>query len=185
MKVLHAVIPAVAFVLVLSNALFGHLLFGSPYGQDINKYSVYVHLGEDWDSYPGNILYDVTNVWSNPDPDSDARSFSIDPSDISSLTDYNPNRLEYQHEKSYVELRHEFSNCGTNWKPILYRYAIDSLRTRIEMAQGYELNADPYVSEFPDVPNAQYGSDMQRDLARTGYAQFIPICTSEDSTSYE
>ena len=43
---------------------FGHLLF--VYDQDINKYSIYVHFQEEWNSYPVNILFDVTNVWSNP-----------------------------------------------------------------------------------------------------------------------
>ena len=31
--------------------------------QAINKQSVYVHLQSEWNSYPGNIVYDITNVW--------------------------------------------------------------------------------------------------------------------------
>ena len=111
---LYYVIPVIAFGLVLTNAFFGHLIFGSPYGQDINKYSIYVHLQNNWKSTPSNILFDVTNVWSNPDPKSDARSFSINPYDLSGLIDYNFNQLQYQGEKSYVELKHEFSNCDSN-----------------------------------------------------------------------
>ena len=124
-KTFYFVIP---FVLILSNAFFGHLICGSPYKQYISKYSIYIHLQTDWNGYPGNILFDVTNFWSNPDPKSDVKSFSINPYDISMLTDYNSNQLEYQHQKSYVELKQEFSNCESNWKPILYRYAIDNLR---------------------------------------------------------
>ena len=184
-KVLYVVFPAVAFVLILTNALFGHLIFGSPYDQDINKYSIYVHLEQDWNSYPGNILFEVTNVWSNPNPESDARSYSINPSDISSLTSYNSNQLQAQHQKSFVELKHEFSNCETNWKPILYRYAIDSVRAQIELVQGTSLSDDPYVSLFPDVPNTAYGAEEQANLARSGYLQFIPICTAAETTSYE
>ena len=82
-RIFYFIIPIVAFGLILSNAFFGHLLFGSPYDQDINKYSIYVHLQPEWKSYPGNILFDITNVWSNPNPKSDAKSYSIDPSDIS------------------------------------------------------------------------------------------------------
>ena len=62
---LYFLIPLIAIILILSNAFFGHLIFSSPYGQDINKYSIYVHLQPEWNSYPGNIIYDITNVWSN------------------------------------------------------------------------------------------------------------------------
>ena len=175
---LYFVIPIVAFLLILSNAFFGHLIFGSPYDQDINKYAVYVHLQPEWNSYPGNILFDITNVWSNPDPKSDAKSYAIDPSDISTLTSYNSNQLQHQNDKSYVELKHEFSNCESNWKPMLYRYAIDIVRSKIELAQGTQLNDDPYISVFPNV-------EVEKQIATTHYAQFIPICTSKETTSYE
>ena len=181
----YFVIPVLAFVLILSNAFFGHLIYGSPYGQDINKYAIYVHLQPEWKSYPGNILFDITNVWSNPNPQSDAKSYTIDPSDISTLTDYNSNQLQNQHQKSYVELKHEFSNCESNWKPILYRYAIDIFRNKIELVHGTQLNDDPYVSIFPNIPNTKYDIEKQREFVKKGYAQFIPICTVHESTSYE
>ena len=184
-KIFYILIPSVAFLLILINAFFGHLIFGSPYDQDINKYSIYVHLQPEWESYPGNILFDITNVWSNPNPRSDDKSYSIDPSDISVLTDYNMNQLQYQHKKSFVELKHEFSNCETNWKPMLYRYMIDSLRNKIEFIQGVQLNDDPYISEFPDIQNIKYGLKEQRGFLKQGYIQFIPICTAQESTSYD
>ncbi len=173
---LYIIIPIIAFVIILSNAFFGHLLFGSPYDQDINKYSVYVHLQKEWDSYPGNILFDVTNTWSNLN--SDENKYSTDPSDISTLTIYNSNQLEYQHGKPYVELKHEFSNCESSWKPMLYRYAIDIIRNKIELVQGTQLNDDPYISIFPEIA-------MEKQMASSSYAQFIPICTSKENTSYE
>ncbi len=181
----YFILPSIAFVLILFNAFFGHLIFGSPYDQNINKYSIYVHLQEDWKSYPGNILFDVTNIWSNPNSASDEKSFSIDPSDISSLTNYNYNQLQYQHKKSFVELKHEFSNCESNWKPMLYRYAIDSLRNKIELIQGTQLNVDPYVSIFPNERNTNYDVKNQTELVKQGYVQFIPVCTADEFTSYE
>jgi hypothetical protein len=183
-RILYFIIPVIAFVLVFSNAFFGHLIFGSPYDQDINKYSIYVHLQEDWQSYPGNILFDVTNVWSNP-RESDEKSFSDDPSDISSLTNYNFNQLQYQNQKSFVELKHEFSNCESNWKPMLYRYVTDSLRSKIESIQGTQLNDDPYISIFPNVQNEKYDSEKQQKFVTDGYVQFVPICTVSEFTSYE
>lgn len=184
-KSLYYIIPIIAFGLVLTNAFFGHLIFGSPYDQDINKYSIYVHLQDNWKSSPGNILFDVTNVWSNPNPNSDDKSFSINPYDLSELINYNSNRLQYQNEKSYVELKHEFSNCDSNWKPMLYRYVIDGLRNQIEIAQGSQLHDDPYVSLVPDIPNREYDDSSQRVQIKEGYVQFIPICTSKDLVDYE
>ena len=184
-KSLYYVIPIVAFGLVLTNAFFGHLIFGSPYNQDINKYSIYVHLQDNWKSAPGNILFDVTNVWSNPDPKSDARSFSINPYDLSLLTDYNSNQLQHQGDKSYVELKHEFSNCDSNWKPMLYRYVIDGIRNKIGIIQGTQLNDDPYVSLVPNIRNLEYDESIQETFVNNVYVQFVPICTSHESTTYE
>ncbi|RNJ77940.1 MAG: hypothetical protein EB829_04120 [Nitrosopumilus sp. H8] len=174
MRLLY-LLPVAALGLVVLNAFFGHLLFGSPYGQDINKYSVYVHLGDEWDSYPGNILFDVTNVWSNPDPAKDR--YQADPSDVSEIATYNPNRLQYQRGLPYVELWHEFSDCKSSWQPMLYRLAVDSVRSKIEQARGERLNDDPYVAVLPDVAGSGIG-------AARSYAQFIPACTSRDSTTY-
>jgi len=174
-RILYFIIPVLVFILILSNAFFGHLIYNSPYDQDINKYSIYVHLQEDWNSSPRNILFDVTNVWSNPNPHPE--NYSTDPSDVSSLTQYNSNELQYQHGKSYVELKHEFSNCESSWKPMLYRYAIDILRNKIQFAQGNQLNDDPYISILPNIT-------IENQMESSSYAQFIPICTSQEQTSY-
>lgn len=183
-KIFYVLIPVIGFGLVLSNALFGSAFFNSSYDQEINRYSVYVHLQPDWESYPGNILFDITNVWSNLDSDK-SESFSTELSDLSTITDYNSNQLEFQHKKSFVRLKHDFSNCESSWEPISYRYAVDSLRTKIELVQGTKLNDDPYVSIFPNVPNTAYDFEQQREFVKSGYAQFIPICTSRESTTYE
>jgi len=179
-KIFYVIIPIVAFTLVLSNALFGESLFDFFYEQDINKYSIYVHLQQNWKN-SGNILFDVTNVWSDPSPETD---FS-ESSDTSLLSSYNSNQLQYQHGKSFVELKHDFSNCDSNWKPISYRYIIDSIRGKIDSIQGTKLNDDPYVSVYPNSLNLNYNTEKQIEYAKQGYVQFIPICTSNETTSYE
>ena len=184
--IFYVIIPCAAFILILLNAFFGHLLFESPYGQDINKYSIYIHLQSGWQSYPRNILYEITNVWSNPNPESSASTFNYDPSISASLeTDYNYNELQSQNQKPFVELKHEFSDCETSWKPILYRHAIDSIRNNIEHMQGKQLNNDPYVQIFPDISNTKYNSENQQELIKQSFVQFIPICTAKNSTSYD
>ncbi|MDX1596379.1 MAG: hypothetical protein R3327_05505 [Nitrosopumilaceae archaeon] len=183
-KIYFVIIP-VAFILILSNALFGHLIYGSPYDQDINKYSIYVHLQPEWKSYPANILYDVTTVWSNPEKTNSSKIFYDESLDGTTITDYNYNKLESQNGKPFVRLNHEYSNCEVSWKPPLYRYAIDSIRNNFRYLQGTQLNNDPYVSVFPNLENTNYSQKQQDNIISDGFAQFIPICTTNENTSYE
>ncbi|MCA9828632.1 MAG: hypothetical protein KC444_09665 [Nitrosopumilus sp.] len=183
-RIFYIIIPTAAFALVLSNALFGEILFDSSYDQDINKYSVYVHLQQDWRN-SGNILFDVTNVWSDQKSKSNRTYSSDEPSDITLLSNYNSNQLQYQHGKSFVELKHDFSNCDSSWKPISYRYIVDIIRSKIDLIQGTKMNDDPYVSVFPNSMNFNYDAKKQTEYAKQGYVQFIPICTDNETTSYE
>ena len=173
--ILYVAIPILVFGIVLSNALFGHLILASSYEQDINKYSIYVHLQPEWNSYPSNIIFDVTNVWSN----FNSTLYNHNPDDISGLIAYNSNQLQSQNGKFFVELKHEFSDCKSSWNPISYRYAIDSVRNQIELMKGTQLNDNPYISIVPNITSSQ------NELIQSEYVQFIPICTSKDVTSYE
>ena len=181
-RILYAAAPAAAFALVLANALFGHLLGAGNTEQVANRYSVYVHLQPGWDSHPRNVIFEVTNSWyksrgGGGDADADA--------DADAAT-YNENRLLSAGGKEYVELRHGFSECRDEWQPILYRRAIDAVRHEIEYLQGGQLHIDPSVSMYPSVPNDAYGGAEHDSLMRSGYAQFIPVCTSAgSSTTYE
>lgn len=178
------VLPIIAFLLIITNAFFGHLIYGSLYKEDINKYSIYVHLQPDWKSYPSNILFDVTNVWKNHDSaDSKLALSESDPG--VKLEDYNENKLQYVNGKSYVELEHQFNNCSTSWRPILYRYAIDSIQGQIENLEGIRLNNDPYVTQFATVKNTNYDDASQKIKSSEGFMKFIPICTTKEKTSYE
>ncbi|MDC0638482.1 hypothetical protein OAP30_03470 [Nitrosopumilus sp.] len=176
MKKIFFILPAIAFAVLLLNGFYGHLLFASPYDQDINKYSIYVHFQEEWDSYPVNILFEITNVWSNSNPTNHV--YSTDFSDVSNFDNYNSNNLQFQNNRGYVELKHQFSDCNSSWKPMTYRYAIDSVRNQIELIQGSELNYDTYVSIFPNIKSTN-------SIESNFYAQFIPICSDKKITSYE
>ena len=177
----YIIIPIVAFVVIFLNAFFGHLIFSSSTDETINKYSIYVHLQPEWNSHPGNILFDVTTTWKHPNANMHSSDYdtSLEPEE------HNFNQLEFLGEKSFIELQHEFSNCESNWQPILYRYAIDTFRNRIEYFQGNELNGDPYSSSFPIKKNLNYDINSQDEKIRDGYVQFIPICTDKVTTSYE
>jgi len=123
MKKIFLILPMLAFVVLILNGFFGHSLFASPYEQDINKYSIYVHFQEEWNSFPANVLFEITNIWSNPNIND--QFYSTDFSDVSNFDNYNSNNLQFQDNRGYVELKHQFSDCNSSWKPMSYRYAID------------------------------------------------------------
>lgn len=175
-NIFYVIIPAVAFLLILSNALFGHLLFASDTEQVANKYSIYVHLQPEWNSNSKNLIFDVTNSWFKAESNEKIKTDE---------STYNTNQLQYINGKSFVELKHDFSECQDEWLPILYGKAIDTVRHEIEYLQGNQLSTDPEISIYPDVTNSEYDLNSQRQKIKDGYAQFIPICTSNERTSYD
>lgn len=182
---LIVILPIIAFSLIVTNAFFGHLIYGSLYNEDINKYSVYIHLQPDWKSYPSNLLFDVTNVWVDHNTLNTSK-LSLTESDPGiNLGEYHQNELQYVNGKSYVELEHQFNNCTTSWRPILYRYAIDTVQGQIENMEGLRLNNDPYVTQFASIKNISYDDELQKTKVSQGFLKFFPICTNKDKTSYE
>lgn len=179
-KILYVIIPVLAFSIIFVNAFFGHLIFASETQEVVNKYSVYVHLLSEWQSESKNIIFDVTNSWHKSDKVSNVNQVF----DAESKK-YNTNQLHEINYKSYVELKHEFSNCQEEWQPMLYRKAVDTVRHEIEYVQGQQLSTDPSVSVYPNIENKNYDNPEQQLKIKDGYAQFFPICTSKDITSYD
>ena len=178
-KILYLIIPA-AFFILLVNAFFGHLIFVSETQQVINKYSVYVHLLSEWHSDSKNIIFEVTNSWHKSDKTSNVNHvFNAE------SKEYNTNQLQEINGKSYVELKHEFSDCQEEWQPMLYRKAVDTVRHEIEYAQGKQLSTNPELSVYQDMENTNYDNTEQQLKIKNGYVQFFPICTSKDITSYD
>ena len=179
-KTLYVIIPILAFSIIFVNAFFGHLIFASETQEVVNKYSVYVHLLSEWHSDSKNIIFEVTNSWDKSDKISNVNHvFDAD------YKEYNTNQLQEINGKSYVELKHEFSDCQEEWQPMLYRKAVDTVRHEIEYVQGQQLSTDPSVSVYPNIENKNYDNSEQQLKIKNGYAQFFPICTSKDTTSYD
>ena len=179
-KILYVAIPIIAFSIIFVNAFFGHLIFASETQEVLNKYSVYVHLLSEWKSDSKNIIFDVTNSWHKSDKDSTTNHvFDAE------FKEYNVNQLHEFNGKSYVELKHEFSDCQEEWQPMLYRKAVDTVRHEIEYVQGQQLSTDPSVSVYPDIENKNYDNLQQQSKIKNGFAQFFPICTSKNTTSYD
>ena len=174
----YFIIPIIAFVLILANAFYGHEAFSLNHPESIDKYTIYVHLQPEWSSYPGNILFDITNVWNNLNAYEDVYYDEL--TTIPSLDEHNYNKLQYIGDRSFIELKHKFSDCHSNWQPILYRYAIDLLRNQFAIMDGANIDDHPYAIMYSNSSSSKKYFDFS-----TGYVQFIPICTSNEITSYE
>ena len=179
-KILYVIIPIFAFLLIFVNEFYGNLIFPSESHETISKYSVYVHLLSEWKSDSKNIIFDVTNSWYKSD-----KTNNVNQVFDAESKEYNTNQIQEINGKSYVELKHEFSNCQEEYQPMLYRKAIDTVRYEIEHIQGKELNTNPDVSVYPNIENKNYENSEQQSKIKNGFAQFIPICTSKDITSYD
>jgi len=179
-KTLYLIIPILTFSLIFVNAFYGHLIFASETQEVVNKYSVYVHLLSEWESDSKNIIFDVTNSWHKSDKISNVNHVF----DAESK-EYNTNQLREINDKSYVELKHEFSDCQEEWQPMLYRKVVDSVRHEIEYVQGQQLSTDPSVSVYPDMENRNYDNFEQQSKIGNGFVHFSPICTSKNTTSYD
>jgi len=173
----YTIILTVVFSVLLTNAFFGHSLFASASEQVVNKYEVYVHLQPEWNVYQKNILFEITNAWNKTD--STQTKFE------KNVANHNYNELRYIGDKSYVELKHDFSDCQEVWQPILYRKVVDSVRNEIEFFQGKQLTSDAVIPMYPNVENKSYDKDEQKLKIKDGFSQFIPICTSKENTSYD
>ena len=153
-NIYYGILPAVVFLFILMNAFYGHTIFVSASEQVVNKYDVYVHLQPEWNVYQKNILFEITNAWYKAD--SSQTKFE------KNVVNHNYNELQYIGDKSYVELKHDFSDCQEVWQPILYRKAVDTLRNEIEFFQGKQLISDPVVPMYPDIENKSYDKDEQQ-----------------------
>jgi hypothetical protein len=179
-KILYGIIPIVAFSIIFVNAFFGHMIFLSETEQVANKYSVYAHLQPEWNSDSKNVIFEVTNSWYKPEKEDNVNHVMN-----AAAKEYNTNQLQYLNSRSYVELKHEFSDCQEEWQPMLYRKAVDTVRHEIEYMQGKQMSANPDTSVYPDIDNKNYDNSQQQLKIKEGYVQFFPICTSKDFTSYD
>ena len=179
-KIIYVILPVCVFCIIFVNAFFGHLLFVSETEHVTNKYSVYAHLQPEWNSDSKNIIFEVTNSWYKLDRENNANYVMN-----ADVKKYNTNQLQNVDGKSYVELKHEFSDCQEEWQPMLYRKVVDRVRHEIEYAQGKQLSVNPEISVYPDIDNKNYDNSKQQLKIKNGYVQFLPICTSNDFTSYD
>jgi len=118
--------------------------------QAINKQSVYVHLQQDWHSYPGNIVYDITNVWSQ------ARGEQLSSqARLQMAKDTNVDELRSVHGKSYILVQHDNTNCHDMWEPHYARFGADVIRHQVEYLSGLQTSPDPNINLYTTIKSKQ------------------------------
>jgi len=147
--------------------------------QAINKQSVYVHLLQDWRSYPGNIVYDITNVWSQ------TKEQALRPETRLEMTkETNVDEIRSVHGKSYTLIQHDNTDCHDVWEPHYARFGADVIRHQIEYLVGKQNSPDPNITMYAPVKGKQDSKEHEDEL-KTGYLQFIPICTLKNTTTFD
>lgn len=132
----------------------------------VNEYSNYVHFQPEWESYPRNLIVDVSTSWQR----------HIIPGEEQDIS--NPgakerqNTLHYVNGKPLVLVQYDYLECQSQW----FHYAktgIDYLGSQFDMF------------EAKSIPNISYSDELQQQKLENGFAQFVPICTSQENTNYE
>jgi hypothetical protein len=135
----------------------------------LNEYSNYVHFQPEWKSYPRNLIVDVSTSWERQ-----IISGGEEEPDISKYgAKQRQNTLQYVNGKPVVAVQYDYRDCESQW----FHYAktgLDFIGAQLEL-----------FGEHKSIPNTSYSDKSQKQKLQNGFAQFIPICTSKESTIYE
>ena len=169
----------VLFSLVMGVALFASTgmaddAFGSfrdakatVWKSQVNEYSNYVHFQPEWKSYPRNLIVDVSTFWERQITQGEEK-----PDMSKHGARDRQNELQYVNGKPVVAVQYDYRDCQSQW----FHYA----KTGLDF-----LGSQFDVFEEKSIPNTAYSDQSQRQKLQDGFAQFVPICTSKESTSYE
>ena len=157
----------------------GHENTESKIKTQLNKYYNYVHLQPEWDSYPLNLLFDVTTKWVR-----DYDSFQPKDKKPHQGAQQRINQLQYLEGKSYLEVKYDYIDCSYQW--IHYaRHGTDMITSHLDYVAGRQIDSDNFTSfsvvHGPDKKNMHELNDADKKY----YSQFVPICTSKDQTSFD
>ncbi len=134
-----------------------------------NEYANYVHFQPEWKSYPRNLIVDVTTTWEREVIPGEEQQ-----SDISKHgAKQRQNGLQYINSKPVVAVQYDYRDCESQW----FHYA----KTSLDFL-GYQLDM---FRENDSIPNSAYSDESQKQKLQNGFAQFVPICTSKESTNYK
>lgn len=173
-------LPSIFLILGLVILSFSITFFDDAFGSfrdsqnyikidQTNEYSNYVHFQPEWKSYPKNLIIDVSTSWE--------RLIISGEDEISDISKHGAkqkkNILQYVNSKPVVVVNHDYMDCQSQW--------FHGVKTSLDFV-GNHLEL---FLENKSIRNTQYSNESQKQKLQDGFAQFIPICTSKDSTNYK
>ena len=136
----------------------------------VNEYSNYIHFQPEWKSYPRNLIVDISTTWDRqiiPGQEQEP--------DISKYgAKQRQNTLQYINSKPVVAVQYDYRDCQSQW----FHYA----KTGLDFI-GNQFGL--YLESEKSIVNTAYSDKLQKQKLQDGFAQFVPICTSKESTSYD
>ena len=142
----------------------------------INKYANYIHFQPEWNSYPKNLIFEITNVWNKTSTD-----YNEIEKQYQRGAKTNVNTLQYLEDKPYLEVQYDYIDCNYQW--IHYaRSGLDILGSKLDYVTGQQLESDHNSALFSHIPGK---IENKGDSNLSYYSQFIPICTSKEKTVFD
>ena len=134
----------------------------------VNEYTNYIHFQPEWNSHPRNLIIDTTTSWERHILPGEEKS------DISKHgAKHRQNTLQYVNGKPVVIVQFDYMDCQSQW----IHYTKSGLDFLVNNLEQHNQNKQ--------ISNKAYSDELQQLKLRDGFAQFIPICTSKNSTSYD
>ncbi len=124
-------------------------------------------------------MYDITNVWSQTKEQTLRPEARLEMAKETSVDE-----VRSVHGKSYILVQHDNTDCHDVWEPHYARFGADVIRHQIEYLAGKQKSPDPNITMYTPVKSKQ-GDKEHEDELKTGFSQFIPICTSKDTASFD
>ena len=143
-----------------------------------NKYSNYVHFQPEWDSYPRNILFDITTQWNKNYNDNSLKENKKPHQGAQKRV----NQLQHLENKPYLEVKYDYIDCSYQW--IHYaRQGSDMFASYLDYITGKQKESNNFTT-FSNIQNINLKNSEELD-SNNVYSQFIPICTSKENTSFD
>lgn len=158
-----------------------------PFSADAkNTYYVYVDELPSWADYAGNVMYDSTRYWEEPNPE--LKFLVVDnPSDadfrVQWVKEFGVEHVGYAFGKQFIEVGLGDSNCHGKWQPYSAYYVNQIMTHEIGHVLGLDHSNDVNSIMYPTAINLEYGIVEEEFTLTENYGQFSSLCTSKDATS--